>query len=400
MSIIDAFESDGMQNFLGTIADDVESILPTIKDGFASFGSVVTDNIMPAYGTFKEGLNWFITHGPTIGAIAVGIGAGFATFKVVTTVSAGLSMLSAALAAYRTAGLMAAAAQLGLNTAMLASPLTWIVVGIAAVVAAGILLYQNWDTVKLKAGELWGVVQTVFGSIYDWGASKIQGVTGFFGGLVDKVSEFIGKITNFKMPEWVTNVGGAIGGAISKVGSFVSGSHATGLASVPYDGYIAELHKDEAVLTAQQSKTLRSAGILSGNSNGTPNLNFGSYSQEPPASNFATIGSEIPPAIGVNTPSSIPFETPNFDVPTIGVNTPQNIDTAVDTPEMNPVVSTNTGTDLQISMPVEIIIQGNADGTTIEQIKAAMKQIEGTLDAKMRKVLEDFFREKLAGIGG
>ena len=33
----------------------------------------------------------------------------------------------------------------------------------------------------------------------------------------------------------------------------VNGSHATGLASVPFDGYVAELHRGERVLTAQDN---------------------------------------------------------------------------------------------------------------------------------------------------
>lgn len=37
-----------------------------------------------------------------------------------------------------------------------------------------------------------------------------------------------------------------------------SGSHAGGLDYVPYDGYLAELHKGETVLTASEAKTLRS----------------------------------------------------------------------------------------------------------------------------------------------
>lgn len=34
----------------------------------------------------------------------------------------------------------------------------------------------------------------------------------------------------------------------------VDGSHANGLANVPFDGYIGELHKGERVLTAEENK--------------------------------------------------------------------------------------------------------------------------------------------------
>jgi len=41
---------------------------------------------------------------------------------------------------------------------MLASPITWVIAGIIALVAAGYLLYKNWDTVKQKAIELKNMV--------------------------------------------------------------------------------------------------------------------------------------------------------------------------------------------------------------------------------------------------
>lgn len=39
----------------------------------------------------------------------------------------------------------------------------------------------------------------------------------------------------------------------------IAGSHAMGLSRVPYDGYMAELHKDESVLTAAEAERYRSA---------------------------------------------------------------------------------------------------------------------------------------------
>ena len=46
----------------------------------------------------------------------------------------------------------------------------------------------------------------------------------------------------------------AAAGSGSSAGITVSGSHSTGLTSVPFDGYVAELHKGERVLTAAEAK--------------------------------------------------------------------------------------------------------------------------------------------------
>lgn len=46
----------------------------------------------------------------------------------------------------------------------------------------------------------------------------------------------------------------------------VDGSHASGLSRVPYDGYIAEVHKDEAILTAAEARTWRSIQGVGGQS--------------------------------------------------------------------------------------------------------------------------------------
>lgn len=47
---------------------------------------------------------------------------------------------------------------------------------------------------------------------------------------------------------------------IYKGAKWLSGSHAAGLDRVPYDGYLAELHADEAVLNAQEAALWRSVG--------------------------------------------------------------------------------------------------------------------------------------------
>lgn len=318
---------------------DGETIGKRIKSGIET----VRDIAIPTFDAIKTGLGWIKEHGTTIISITSGIASAFIAFKAITAISTAFTVLSAALTAYRTAGLGAAAAQLGLNTAMLASPVTWIAVGIGALVAAGIYLwknwdtvkekttqlwskirenpigkfltqpiqnaiyagkwlyqnfdlikqkagelwqrlldnpmlalvagpiggliaagitlYKNWDTIKEKASELWEKVQEVFGGIYEWGSTKIQGVVGFFQNLYDKFTDFKNAISNFEPPEWVSSIGGAIDKGINWVTNKINGSHATGLNKVPFDGYIAELHKGEMVIPSRQAERLRNAGL-------------------------------------------------------------------------------------------------------------------------------------------
>lgn len=245
VGIADVVNGAGAQEFLGAVAQKADELVPKIQgivEKAFEFGNTVREN----WGPIKETL---IGVGTAVGVVAAGMG----TLKVIQTVT---TMVQG----FRTAMGLATAGQWAMNTAMLASPLTWVVVGIAAVVAAGVLLYRNWDTVKAKAGELWAKTTEVFGGIYDWAAQKIQPVTNFFKGLYDKFVDFKNAISSFQPPEWVSKIGGAIGKAAGAVKNFVSGSHADGLNRVPYDGYIAELHKDEMVIPARQSERIRAAG--------------------------------------------------------------------------------------------------------------------------------------------
>jgi len=245
VGIADVVNDAGAEEFLGSVAQKADELVPKIQgiiEKAFEFGNTVRENWEP----IKETL---IGVGTAVGVVAAGMG----TLKVISTVT---TMVQG----FKTAMGLATAGQWAMNSAMLASPLTWVVIGIAAVVAAGVLLYRNWDTVKAKAGELWAKTKEVFGGIYDWAAQKIQPVTNFFKGLYDKFVDFKNAISNFQPPEWVSKIGGAIGKAAGAVGKFVSGSHADGLNRVPYDGYIAELHKDEMVIPARQSERIRAAG--------------------------------------------------------------------------------------------------------------------------------------------
>ena len=259
LQMAEAFEDAGGQELLDSIATGAQNLVPKITDmvgKVVEFGTAVRDN----WGTIKPILSTLIF---AIGGFSAALGA----LKVVTGVISIFGKLKTIIGGVKIAfGL--------LSTVMRLSPFGLIITLVTAVITIGVKLWQNWDIVKEKAGALWDKVKEVFGGIFEWGKSKIQPVIDFFGGIVDKFNNLKSALQSFKPPEWVSKIGGFIGGAVKKVTGFLNGSHATGLANVPFDGYRAELHKGESVLTVNQSAALRSAGILKDSGNGTPSISM------------------------------------------------------------------------------------------------------------------------------
>ena len=100
---------------------------------------------------------------------------------------------------------------------------------------------QNEYDQKL-AETLDSINVTVFESGEEWGQLLVDGLS-------SKESELMAKAA-----EIARAVQAELSAAYGTVGTAIDGSHAGGLPYVPYDGYIAELHEGERVLTAQEAK--------------------------------------------------------------------------------------------------------------------------------------------------
>lgn len=98
------------------------------------------------------------------------------------------------------------------------------------------------------------------------------------------VSDFAGKIGSFVsgIIDGFNNVVSSANGAKSAAKS-VNGSHADGLSYVPFDGYIAELHKGERVLTKEENKAYN-AGKSEGTRQGDT---FNFYNTKPDPYTYA-----------------------------------------------------------------------------------------------------------------
>ncbi|EFV74428.1 hypothetical protein HMPREF1013_05308 [Bacillus sp. 2_A_57_CT2] len=108
-----------------------------------------------------------------------------------------------------------------------------------------------------------------------WIAMKpiLDAMKSAFDAIADAVEWVIGKLGAVGKALSKLDIGSKISGVVSKVTNFFPGFE-VGLGRVPYDEMPALLHKDEAVLPAEEADALRSAGILKGDGT-NPSLDFG-----------------------------------------------------------------------------------------------------------------------------
>ena len=140
-----------------------------------------------------------------------------------------IAAMTTATAAQAGATGTAAVAQGALNTAFYASPLGWVAAGVLALVAAGVALYKNWDTIKTAATNLWAKIKTTFGGIKDAivGAfnSAKDAVGSFFSWIGDKLSWLDNKIESIPILGSLYSGGKAlVGGVADFIGGLIGGN--------------------------------------------------------------------------------------------------------------------------------------------------------------------------------
>ncbi|MFF3021210.1 phage tail tape measure protein [Gottfriedia sp. NPDC057948] len=202
-------------------------------------------------------------------------------------------------------GIIAAkVAMIGLDIAMMSNPIGLIITAVFACAAAWVYLIRNWDSVKAKALEVWGVLRGFLGPIgtlieaavrlaLNWdntwssiqrsAATAVNGVIGKINSLIRTINLIPGvNVPIIPRVEWGnTKAGSYVSGGMQSSSHITRKSHHSGLSNVPYDGYAANLHRGERILTAVENEEYKkNKGGKGGNVNLTINYQATGHTEQ------------------------------------------------------------------------------------------------------------------------
>lgn len=109
-----------------------------------------------------------------------------------------IQVLVAALAVLTIGFIALTVATWAMNTALLANPITWIVLGIIALIAALVLLVMNWDTVVAWISEVWA-------GFVSWFTGVMDGFISWWNGMWEGFASWITEVWNGFI-SWIVGV--------------------------------------------------------------------------------------------------------------------------------------------------------------------------------------------------
>ena len=205
-------------------------------------------NVLQKFNSLDDGTKRLTL---TIGAIVVAMG------PVITTLG----------------GIAKAAPLAGAAVAALSSPFGMAMAAATALIAVCTALALNWEKIEdaaTRLGErvlqefqqLRNGIENMAHAFYNAGANMLssvwEGMQSQWNRLSGWVNDKINWLSN-KLQFWRNGQAEMSADYESDSGRYYDGSHANGLAYVPYNGYIAQLHEGERVLTKEENREYNSS---------------------------------------------------------------------------------------------------------------------------------------------
>lgn len=137
----------------------------------------VGQDVAEVGGAIKDFVMFVLENGDDILTVIAGVGAGFATWKVVGLITSVVGAIKGFIGAAEGASI----AQAALNAVMAANPIGIVVTAIAALVAAFITAYKTNDEFRAKVDAAWDAIKSKIQAVTDWIKQRMDELREFFG---------------------------------------------------------------------------------------------------------------------------------------------------------------------------------------------------------------------------
>ena len=180
--------------------DAIQGIGTQLMPVFEGIIGIISDKVVPAFedaiagvkgflGWFGENQGWLLPVMAGLGAVllAIGVNIGIMNIAALIAGAGGLPAIIAATWAW--------------TAALLANPITWIVLGIGLLIAGLVLLAMNWDKVVAWVSKVWSGFTGWLGKSFDdmgkWFGSIGEAFGTVFGAIGDVVKGAFDGVVNF-----------------------------------------------------------------------------------------------------------------------------------------------------------------------------------------------------------
>ena len=243
-------KSDGAaSDMYDTMQNNLKGAIDNMKSAFEGVMITIGERLIPIFQNVVDGitnmLTWFNNLNPTIQNVIIGVGGFLAILGplllIIGNIIIFITNLGAAIGTLITffsaggigAGVLSAA--IGAIT----GPVGLVIAIITALIAVGVLLYKNWDTIKAKCSEIWkGTIQPLITNVTNaiksvittgWNAirSTIQSTTSAIRNIVQSIFSAISSIISSITSAWRNTMSSVWSGIRSAVSTGVNAIRST-----------------------------------------------------------------------------------------------------------------------------------------------------------------------------